>query len=396
MTRSATVLYVLKRYPRLSETFVAREVLALEESGVRILIDALLPPEAGPRDPVADEVRAVVRYLPRRPRLRDRGDLLAHGRVALRRPARWVAAAWQARRRGEWHRFVQAGLVADRVRREGASHVHAHFATAASEVARDASRLAGVPFSVTAHAKDIFHRDNAPRLRERVGAASVVLTISEFNVAHLRSRLPGVPVVRVANPVPVVGSITPASDGPVLAVARLVAKKGLDTLIDAVAVLAASGDGPRLEIVGGGDLLGALRARADALGISDRVSFLGPLPWPEVDAAYHRCAMVVLPCRVDAEGDRDGIPTILLEALARGLPVISTNIVGIPEVVVHDRTGLLVPPDDAAALAGAIERMCDDPAWAASLGQAGRALVADRFAPAATTKVLRSAFGVAL
>ena len=393
MSGEKPVLYVLKRFPRLSETFVLREILGLEEAGERVLVEALLPPETQPRHPELDRLQAPVRYLPRSPQRRDPGVRSVHLRVAARAPLRWAGAALRAQRLGTWRRFVQAGLTADRIRRERVRHVHAHFATAASEVARDAARLAGVPFTVTAHAKDVFAAENAPRLRRRLGDAAAVVTVSAYNAAHLRERLPGVPVVHVPNGVPLGPASGPDPAGPVLCVARLVEKKAVDVLVEACARLSREPDPPRVEVIGTGPLRYDLDQLVAALGVRHLVTFRGALPSDEVAAAYARASVAVLPCRIAADGDRDGMPTVLVEALARGLPVVSTDVVGIPELVEHGVTGLLVPPDDPDALAAAIAKLVADPALAATLGRAGRARVAERFDPAAATAALRAVFG---
>lgn len=307
-----------------------------------------------------------------------------------RRPVAWLATARRARRHGEWRRFVQAGLVADRVRREGVTHIHAHFATAAAEVARDAARLAGVPFTVTAHAKDVFAAANAAVLPRRLTGARAVVTVSAHNADHLRTRLPGMDVHLVRNGIPDAACVERDPTGPVLAVARLVEKKGLDVLVEAVALI----DDPTLtvEIVGGGPLEGALRTRAAAAGVGGRVRFRGPLDADGVADAYRRCSMVVLPCRVAADGDRDGLPTVLGEALARGLPVVSTDVAGIKELVEHEVTGLLVPPDDPAALAAAITRLRAVPDSAERLAAAGRRRVREEYAPADGARALQAVF----
>jgi colanic acid/amylovoran biosynthesis glycosyltransferase len=178
----------------------------------------------------------------------------------------------------------------------------------------------------------------------------------------------------------------------VLCVSRLVPKKGIDVLIDAFVPLARSHPDLLLEIAGSGPLLDALEARVHALDLGDRVRLLGRLTSDDVARAYQRCAMVVLPCRVDESGDRDGMPTVLVEALARGVPVISTDVAGVPELVRHGDTGLLVPPDDPHALAAAIGHLADDRAWAAQLGAAGRTLVRDEFDPTTSTARLRAVF----
>lgn len=387
------VLYVLKRFPRLSETFVLRELLALEAMGERVAIDALLMPEPGPHHDGVDRLRAEVRYLPRRPRLRDREVARAHLRVAARRPLRWLRSARSARRDQTWRRFVQAGLTADRARRIGARHVHAHFATGAAEVAAVAADLAGLTASVTAHAKDIFHEDNVGELARRLERATTVVTVSDYNRRHLIERVRP-PVVTIPNgvPVPEVAG-GPAPDGTVLCVARLVAKKGVDVLLHAAAELRAHHPTLRVEIVGSGPLAEELGALAAALGVGPTVRWLGACTFDEVEVAYHQAAMVVLPCRVDPSGDRDGLPTVLTEAMARGLPVVSTEVVGIPEIVRHGETGLLCPPDDPASLAAAIDKLLSDPELGVALGRSGRALVAREHDPKASVIALRQVFG---
>jgi glycosyltransferase involved in cell wall biosynthesis len=376
---TAPVLYVLKRFPRLSETFVLGELLALEARGERILIDSLLPPEEGPRHPELARLRAPVRQLPRHPRLRDPQVAGAHLRLAVHVPGRWLAMALRSRSdREAWRRFLQAGLAAGRMRDEGVRHVHAHFATAAAVVARDAGALTGVPVTVTAHAKDVFHRDNAPLLAQRLRGVAAVVTVTDHNAAHLRRVLPGTPIHVVRNGV----HLSPArlwtgrDPAPLLCVARLVPKKGIDCLLSAVALLARQRPGVCLEVIGDGPLDADLRRQAQELGIVDRVVFRGPLPSTDVQEALGRCAMLVLPCRIDESGDRDGLPTVLLEALACGTPVVTTDILGLPELVRHGETGLLVAPDDPAGLAAAVATLLDDPGHAAALGAAGRRLVA--------------------
>lgn len=389
---SAPVLYVLKRFPRLSETFVVREIAALETLGERILIDALLPPEDGPAHPEVALLEADVRYLPPRPSLLEPSVCRAHARLFLRRPRTWLREARHARRDGTWRRFLQAGLTAERARERRARHLHAHFATAAAEVAGIAGRLASLPVSVTAHAKDIYQEEHAPLLARRLAGAATVVTVSAHNRAHLERVLPRAAVAHIPNGV----AVPEAAHGPhpagvVLCVARLVAKKGIDTLLSALAAL----DRPdvRAEIVGGGPLEQALRDQAATLGLDGRVRFLGPVAFPAVEEAYRGAAMVVLPCRVSPDGDRDGLPTALTEAMARGLPVISTDVAGIPEIVRHGETGLLVPPDDPHALAEAIASLLSDAALGRSLGAAGRALMASDHDPARSALALQRVHG---
>jgi colanic acid/amylovoran biosynthesis glycosyltransferase len=376
---TAPVLYVLKRFPRLSETFVLRELLALEARGERVLIDSLLPPEQGPRHPELAQLRAPVRQLPRHPRLRDPQVARAHLRIAARVPGRWLTMALRSRSDPEaWRRFLQAGLAAVRIRDEGVRHVHAHFATAAAVVARDAGALTAVPVTVTAHAKDVFHQDNAPLLPSRLRGVRAVVTVTEHNAVHLRRVLPGTPVHVVRNGVHLAAARAGSEPGPapLLCVSRLVPKKGIDCLLSAVALLARQRPDLCLEVIGTGPLDAALRRQAEELGIAERVDFRGPLPSTDVMEALNRCAMLVLPCRIDESGDRDGLPTVLLEALACATPVVTTDILGLPELVRNGETGVLVTPDDPPGLAAAIARLLEDPVHAAALGAAGRRLVA--------------------
>ncbi len=381
------VLYVLNRFGRLSETFILTEIAALEARGERVLVDALKPPEDGPRHCEAADLKAQVRYLPPKPSWRDRPIAQAHVRWVLRNPVRWGVVAWSARRNGTWRQFLQAGLVAQRVRAEHARHIHAHFASRSAEVARDAAALAGVPYSVTAHAYDIYRHDNAPLLAARTEGASAVITVSQHNVDHLRSVLPVAARVRlVPNGMPLPHDAHgPSASILLLCVSRLVAKKGVDVLLQALAQLPAD---VSLEIIGAGPLDVELQALAADLGLGARVRFLGSQDSAGVNAAYRRAFAVVLAPRVAPNGDRDGLPTVFLEALARGLPVISTDVVGVSELVKHERTGLLVPPEDPAAFAQAVRRLQADPDGARRMGRDGRRWVEEHYDPARSAGLL--------
>ncbi|GAA2738761.1 glycosyltransferase [Pedococcus aerophilus] len=401
------VLYVLKRYPRLSETFVVREILGVEARGVTVLVDALLPPEDEPRHPEVDRVRALVRYLPRRPVRRH--VLVAAAHLAVRRPVplatevlraarrvrRLRRAGDQALARKVWRQLGLSVLVADRARSEGVTQVHCHFATAACDVGVPAAAMAGVPSSVTVHAKDLYHRDNVEELPLRLARASAVVTVSAYNLEHLGTVLGPArrPLLRhVPNGV-ALGEVNLDGVGdraaPVLCVSRLVAKKGIDTLLRALALAAVDDEGLRLEVIGGGPLDAELMALAADLGVGDRVRWWGPQPAGVVERSYARAGVVALPCRIDEDGDRDGLPTVLVEALARGVPVVSTDVVGIPELVRHGETGLIVPPDDPPALARALSELRGNPSLARRLGGQGRDLVRAAYDPAASAAQLQ-------
>lgn len=389
------VMYVLKRFPRLSETFVLHEILGLEAAGTRVLVDSLMPAEDGPVHPELRDVRAAVRYVPSRPKSGDRTVWSAHLRVAGRHPFRWLATAHAARRTGSWRRFLQAGMVADRVHRHGARHVHAHFATAAAEVATMAARLGGVTCSVTAHAKDIHHHDYAPGLAQRLAGADTVVTVSAANVEHLSGvlRESGARVELIHNGVPLAPIADPGASMTVLCVARLVPKKGVDVLLRAAARLAADQLDLNVVVIGTGPLLDALLAMRHELGLDKIVEFAGAATSSQVTAAMNRARVVALACRIDESGDRDGMPTVLVEALSRGVPVVSTDVPGISELVRDRVTGRLVPPDDEAAFAAALQEMLTNPELARRLGRAGRDLVGADFTPGAATRQLLDVFG---
>jgi colanic acid/amylovoran biosynthesis glycosyltransferase len=246
-----------------------------------------------------------------------------------------------------------------------------------------------VTFSVTAHAKDIYHDDNVALLPRRLEGAATVVTVSEYNVHHLSGALPGQRVRYVPNGLAMPETVIADPSGPVLCVARLVPKKGVDVLIRAMAALKVP---RRLEIVGDGACRADLEALATSLGLHDRVVFRGPLTAADVDDAYRRCALVALPCRIDPDGDRDGMPTVLVEAMARALPVVSTDVVGIDELIDHGTTGVLVAPDDPLALAAALDEMLCDPALAAGMGARARDHVIVAFATERATAALLGVF----
>ena len=395
------VLYVLKRFPRLSETFVLQELLGLEDAGVRVLVDSLMPPEQGIKHRELNDLRAEVRYVPAHPKPRMTSVRQAHLRVAVRHPRRWLETAIAARQNDTWRRFLQAGMVADRVHRENARHIHAHFATAAAEVATMAAQLAGVTCSVTAHAKDIHHQDNAPHVAQRLATADTVVTVSEANVQHLRTALSatpassgaGTPRVRlIHNGIRVRPPVDPGASSTLLCVARLVPKKGVDVLLRATALLVGRFTDLRVTVIGTGPLLAELLALRSELGLDEVVDFVGAATSSQVNRAMIAARAVVLACRIDEFGDRDGMPTVLVEALARAVPVISTDVPGVPELVRDHETGLLVPADDDAALAAAMGELLANPELSRRLGRAGRDLVGSDFTPAEATRQLLKVF----
>jgi glycosyltransferase involved in cell wall biosynthesis len=395
-----TVLFVLKGYPRLSETFIAQEIRALEARGLDIRIVSLRHPTDKAVHPVHREIRAPVSYLPEYLYQEPIRVLRAWWRQR-RRPgyraarAAWFKDLWRDRTANRVRRFGQALVLADELP-PGATRLHAHFLHTPASVARYAGLLTGLPWSCSAHAKDIWTTPDWEK-REKLASADWVVTCTAAGHADLVRLAPdearvtlvyhGLDLARFAavpsQPEGVGSRAAPdgrdAADPVVLlSVGRAVPKKGYDDLLEALARLPATLSW-RLVHIGGGPLLPSLRRRATALGLADRIDWLGPQPQDTVLRHYRRADLFVLASRIAADGDRDGLPNVLMEAQSQGLAVVSTRVSGVPELVVDGTTGVLVPPGDAAALAEALAGLIADPARRAALGEAGRARVRKDF-----------------
>lgn len=386
--------YVVKRYPRYSETFIVREILAHEKAGMAVEIFTLRPSNDGHFQELIARVRARVNYL-----YFPSEGLLPENLASATLPAShlWKAfgdaseilsGLWPALgelRNDEARDIYQAVRLACEVRQKGIHHLHAPFASDAATVARLAARLAGVTYSLTARAKDIFHesvRDDD--LRKKFRDASGVITISEYHLDHLRSTygLPESHLQRIYNGLDLeeFPYTSPLDRQPlIVAVGRLVEKKGFDDLVVACGLLASRDVPFRCRIIGAGKLKADLRRRIDDLGLSDRVKLVGPLPQSEVIREMQAASVVAVPCIVGADGDRDGLPNVIQESLALGTPVVSTDVTGIPEVVRDGVTGLQVPQNDPPALAAALERLLGDAPLRVRLAKEARRLIEAEF-----------------
>ena len=374
--------YVLKMYPRFSETFIVNELLALEAAGEQIDIFSLRPPNDGRFHESLAEVRAEVTYL-RCSGVRAADVWATLGAARAELPG--LTGCLDELLDVAVVDALQSVEVAVQLRRRGITHVHAHFGSVATTVARLAARLAEVPYTFTAHAKDIFHEDVDPLdLRRKLAEAAAVVTVSEFNLAHLRASFGSDAdrVVRLYNGLDLerFGFADPAARPPVIvAVGRLVEKKGFDDLLEAVGLLVRDGRSVRLELVGTGPCQLALHAQVARLGLHEHVVLHGALPQSRVREVVRSAAAFAAPCVVAADGNRAGLPTVLLEAMALGTPVVGTPVTGIPEVVRHDDTGLLVPERDPQALAAALADLLDDAALRTRLAGRARLLVEAEF-----------------
>lgn len=392
--RASRVGYVLKMYPRFSETFVVTEILALERNGADLDIFSLRPPADGRFHASLAQVRASVSYVSSPGKPLDLWMALAACRLV--HPTGVVDQLDEilAVPPGEAH---QALVLATLVRERGLTHLHAHFGSMAASVARLAARIAGITYSVTLHAKDIFHKDvDRAALAVRLRDAALAVTVSDFNERYLRDLYGDATrtLVRIHNGIDL-DAFSPSRplDRPrvVVGVGRLVEKKGFDHLLSAVALLRARGRAVRLDLVGGGAEEPALRARAAELDLTDLVTFHGPLTQAETREIIRGGAVLAAPCVVGADGNRDGLPTVILESLALGTPVVATPVTGIPEAIIHGRTGLLVPEADPVALADALESLVDDPGLRCELADAGRRHVQAHFDASTNGRVLHDA-----
>ena len=385
------IAFVLKGYPRLSETFIAQEILALERLGLELSIVSLRHPTDPQTHPVHGEIRAAIGYLPEY--LKDAPRRVLNGLKAARALPKFRQA------RAVWWRDLIRDPTANRVRRFGQAcvlaaelpsdieHIHAHFLHTPASVARYAAKMRGLPWSVSAHAVDIWTSPDWEK-REKLEDAAFCTTCTAIGRDHLAALVPhkdnvvlvyhGLDLTRFP---PSGRDFARDRDGSrperavnILSVGRAVEKKGFDVLLAALGGLKA-GLHWRLIHIGGGAGLETLRAQARNLGIADRVQFRGPQAFNEVRAAYGAADLFVLPCRIAGNGDRDGLPNVLMEAQSQGVACLSTRISAVPELITDGDTGILVAPDDADALAAALKRLITTPELRRRLGQAGAARV---------------------
>ena len=367
--------YVLKMYPRFSETFVVTELLALEEQGADIEIFSLRSPVDGRFHETLAQVRGPVTYVPQRSRSVDLWAMLGRSRVVLGDSVDRHLGDLLELDQGDASQSVEVAVMA---RSRGLTHLHAHFGTVAATVARMAARLAGIGYSMTLHAKDIYHKDvNETLLAAKIRDSRLSVTVSDYNLRFLRDRYAGASdrVTRIYNGIDLerFPFSSPRERSPlVVGVGRLVEKKGFRHLVDAIALLREHGVPARLSLVGDGDQTWALRDQVTALDLDGLVTFHGPQTQAETRDHLRRAAVMAAPCIIGADGNRDGLPTTILECLALGTPVVATPITGIPEAVVDGRTGLIVPEADVEALARALTRLLVDVELRCDLAEAGR------------------------
>ncbi len=422
------IAYVLMGFPRLSETFITHEIYLLEQLGMKLRLFAIKQGDMDQVHDVVGRIRAPLTYLPAVSSLSGTNIMVwlwrnlpkyagQHGRLFKARPFAYLATlsaalAMSVKYRKGWRtplrkvfikEFLQAGHIAMQViEAPSIRHLHGHFCHGATTITWFVSRLTGIPFSFTAHAKDIYQADQNPGdlLARKLRASRFVTTCTGANATHLAQHFSSCDHVHTVYHGLDTAFFAPPPPGDrsspmprILAVGRFVEKKGFADLIDACALLKAAGVPFHLSIVGEhGDQLESIRGKIREYALGDRIELQGPVTHDELRRLYHQSAIFALPCLVAADGDRDGIPNVLAEAMATGLAVVTTAVSGIPELVRDQIDGLMAPERDPPALASALQQLLQDAALRQRLGAAARARVCQVFDSNKTTLQLKALF----
>jgi glycosyltransferase involved in cell wall biosynthesis len=388
------VIYLVRSWPRLSQTFIVNEVVALERRGVDLVVFSLVRSGELVIQPQVGEVRTTVRYLEDRKPLRhlvgEHVAVFSSGPVLY---ARTALFAWRRRDLSKGYatattldcfRYaVRVAAAIVRLRREGRApaHLHAHFAHDPALVALLVRRLTGLPYSFTAHARDLVQIPPSS-LAARAAEATALVTCCQVNADYIAATVPArLQAVRVIHHGVELDLFKPRPRPPVVAdvqivtVGRLVEKKGFPDLLRALGRLKASGRRITCRVYGDGPLLRPLTELRDLLGLADAVHFAGERSRETIIQALHSSDVFVLTPTVTEDGDRDGIPNVLVEAMACGLPVVSTSAGGIPELVTHGENGFLTAPGDVVSIENHIATLLDSAKLRQQMGVAARRTV---------------------
>jgi glycosyltransferase involved in cell wall biosynthesis len=381
---------ILKGFPRISETFISNEILLLEQLGFRVHIFSMRRPRESFSHKSIKEIRAPVDYLPETllaplPRFLFHNIILAGKQPVVYAGALKTAARrfLRTRKSATLKHLFQAGYLVNRLL-PGSQvvHLHSHFAHSPTSVALFAARLTGLPFSFTAHAKDIY-TSNARQLREKIDLARFVITCTEFNRQHLTRLAEGsrTPIYRFYHGIDM-GLFSGPRSGRTLSepyrlltVARLTPKKGLATVFKALRILHDQGVPIKHTLIGDGEDRDKVQRLVRELGLGAVTQWHGTLPHHEVLTHYQESDLFVIGCEVAENGDRDGIPNVLVESMAMGVPVVATRVSAIPELVEDGRTGLLVEPGQPETMAHVIKQLLTDEGLRQKIIPAARARV---------------------
>ncbi len=401
---SACLAYLLKKFPRTSETFILNELLAQENLGRKLHILSRREPDDEPRHPQLAELKADVENLPDKRELDpweilflgpDPDDVFARVGPVVREGRAWghprfpsllTEALWM------WHRTRELGI----------EHIHTHFATDSAVVALLLKLLGGPSYSMTMHAKDIYRSTVVAEMFDRLIAESEFsVTVCDANVEWIAERVGDKArskVRRLYNGIDLANfqyHEGPRDEKHILSVGRVVEKKGFDILVDAVHLLKKKGgyDDLRVTFIGDGDCREAVEKQIADLGLGDTIDMLGAQDSEAVRQYMERATVMCAPCVIGEDGNRDALPTVLLESLARGLPCISTPVTGIPEILDQGDCGIIVPEHDASATAQALETLLVDPGRREEIARAGRSRAEKLFDRRETSAILDSWFG---
>jgi len=379
------IALILKGYPRLSETFIAQEILALERRGLKLLIVSLRHPTDTERHPIHAEIQSPVLYLPeylyQEPWRVLKGILAGLRRAGIRRAFKtWWHDLGRDFSANRIRRFGQA-LVLARELPDEITSLYTHFIHTPGSTGRYCSLITGLPWVGSAHAKDIWTQPEW-ELREKLADITWLVTCTRANRDYLAGLSPdparvelvyhGIDFSRFPTPTRPADSDRDGTAQPVrlISVGRAVDKKGYDLLLAALARLPRTLKW-RFTHIGGGPLLPQLKQQADTLGLSERVEWLGALAQTAVLERYRQADLFVLPCRISDDGDRDGLPNVLMEAQSQALCCLATAVSGIPELIVDGESGVLVEQNDVPALSRELERLIGDPQLRHTLAQTG-------------------------
>ena len=382
--------YLFERFPSFVQTFVHREAVEMVGQGMSPWLVSIRHPD-DPGD-VAEQIDADVFYLPDAEAMRVEID----AQIAARRASSHVrSAVAEWRKKPDSNRVFEAAWLGPRLRERGIRHVHAHFGGMAARTAWMLNKLHGFSYSFTGHANDIFCDNDFPVTNEMlVRGAKLVVTETDFARRWMEEKYPFARgrIARVFNGVAVDGFAPRVSAGAVpriVSVGRSVEKKGFPDLIEACRILRERGRTFECAIIGGGPLDTILQTRIERANLAGIVQLLGPRPQGEVRELLASSQVFALASVPESGGGSDNLPTVIAEAMLAGMPVVSTRIAGIPEMVADGESGFLVPPKDPAALAAGIEKLLADPALATRLGARGRDLAVEKFAIEKTTRALK-------
>ena len=391
MRETPKIAYLLKTYPRLSETFILNEILGMEELGARLHIFSLRRPDEDRSHPAVARVKARVTYAlaigPRSRPLDALRVLYGHATLFLSHPKRyWRTVSTYLKRPGKQRlkEVMQAGFLAKELQKEGCTHLHAHFANVPVTVAELIKGFTGIRYSFTAHAKDIY-LTGREELNRKIQGAEFVLTCTGYNRGYLQELSTGATPIRSIYhgiDLSLFDGRSKAASGAtplILSVGRFCEKKGFPYLIRACRSLKDRGIEFRCLIVGYGPLRDELDGLIGELNLRDCVSLGDKVTQDELVEVYREADVFVLPCLVTGDGDRDGIPNVLIEAMAQRLAVVSTDVSGIGELVAHMENGLLAREKDAGGLAASIEMLLRHPELRRRLGERGREKVLNLF-----------------